>query len=247
MWNKGKGNTQENRKGTKSVFSTLLGIQRPHPVWACPMRRLASSTRCSVSTVHTMPMHSLDIPANERNFETYVSFFQCCCCCFKDPLIPFIYRMTPFAKHAALSTNPCAYLYWVYRVPAKTLKTTKTGRELFMSVSPTRPASNSGSLKRWSCPQCLIKHHATKMNVGVYAQTHAFLTSVLDIGEWPASRPGRFTVKKRICTTHRRAPQTAWTRWRREKTRPTVNRGPSCVSHRPAATLTELPRCGLTI
>jgi hypothetical protein len=50
---------------------------------------------------------------------------------------------------------------------------------------------------------CLTKHHAMKTYCGVEVQLHAFLISVLDGGEWSASRPGRFTARER-------APGTRW-------------------------------------
>jgi hypothetical protein len=37
---------------------------------------------------------------------------------------------------------------------------------------------------------------------GVDAQIHVFLTSALVRGEWPASRPGRFTPGERVPGTH---------------------------------------------
>jgi hypothetical protein len=37
---------------------------------------------------------------------------------------------------------------------------------------------------------------------GVEMQLHAFLTLVLDGGEWSASRPGRFTRRERASDTH---------------------------------------------
>jgi hypothetical protein len=39
---------------------------------------------------------------------------------------------------------------------------------------------------------CLIKHHAIKIYVEVEVWLHAFLTSVLDGGDWSASHPGSF-------------------------------------------------------
>jgi len=39
----------------------------------------------------------------------------------------------------------------------------------------------------------LIKHHAVKTYWGSGDKVHAFLTLVLDEGEWSASRPDRFT------------------------------------------------------
>jgi hypothetical protein len=36
-----------------------------------------------------------------------------------------------------------------------------------------------------------------KANGGVDVQIHIFLTSALVLGEWSASRPGRFTPEKR--------------------------------------------------
>jgi hypothetical protein len=40
-------------------------------------------------------------------------------------------------------------------------------------------------------PLCLIKHHAMRTCRGVEIQLHAFLTSALVRGEWPALPPGR--------------------------------------------------------
>jgi hypothetical protein len=37
-----------------------------------------------------------------------------------------------------------------------------------------------------------------KMYVGVEVQLHAFLTSALYGGEWPASCPGHFTPRRKI-------------------------------------------------
>jgi hypothetical protein len=37
---------------------------------------------------------------------------------------------------------------------------------------------------------------------GVDVQTHVFLTWVLDVGEWSASRPGRFAFGDRAPDTH---------------------------------------------
>jgi hypothetical protein len=37
---------------------------------------------------------------------------------------------------------------------------------------------------------------------GVNVQFHAFLTSALDVGEWPSSRPGHFTPEERVPGTH---------------------------------------------
>jgi len=37
---------------------------------------------------------------------------------------------------------------------------------------------------------------------GVEVYLHAFLTSALDLGEWSASRPGRFTPRERAPGTH---------------------------------------------
>jgi len=38
----------------------------------------------------------------------------------------------------------------------------------------------------------VIKHHVMKSYWKVEVQLHAFLTSVLDVGEWSGSRSGRF-------------------------------------------------------
>jgi hypothetical protein len=47
-----------------------------------------------------------------------------------------------------------------------------------------------------------MKHYAMKPYGGVDIQIHIFLTSALVGGEWPASRPGRFTPGKRDPGTH---------------------------------------------
>jgi len=39
--------------------------------------------------------------------------------------------------------------------------------------------------------------------MGVEVQLHAFLTSAIDTGEWSASRPGRFSSRIRVPSTHR--------------------------------------------
>jgi hypothetical protein len=44
---------------------------------------------------------------------------------------------------------------------------------------------------------CLTKHHAMKTYGGVKVQFYAFLTSVLDGGDWSASPPGRFNPEER--------------------------------------------------
>jgi hypothetical protein len=49
---------------------------------------------------------------------------------------------------------------------------------------------------------CLTKHHAMKTYWGMEVQLHAFLTSALDGSEWSASRPDRFTPRKRVPGTH---------------------------------------------
>jgi hypothetical protein len=43
----------------------------------------------------------------------------------------------------------------------------------------------------------LIKHHTMKTYWGVEVKFQAFLTSVLDGGEWSASRPDSFTPKEK--------------------------------------------------
>jgi hypothetical protein len=52
---------------------------------------------------------------------------------------------------------------------------------------------------------------------GVEIQLHAFLTSILDGGEWSASRSGRFTPRERALGTHWWASESSWTRWWREE------------------------------
>jgi hypothetical protein len=44
---------------------------------------------------------------------------------------------------------------------------------------------------------CLTKYYVMKTYGGVEVKLHAFLTSVLDGGEWSASRPGRFIPRER--------------------------------------------------
>jgi hypothetical protein len=46
---------------------------------------------------------------------------------------------------------------------------------------------------------CLTKHHAMKM---YWEKARVATRSALDEAEWPASRPGRFTPKKRASGTH---------------------------------------------
>jgi hypothetical protein len=48
----------------------------------------------------------------------------------------------------------------------------------------------------------IIKHYAMKAYGGVNVQTHIFLISVRDGGEWLASRPGRFTPGKEPPATY---------------------------------------------
>jgi hypothetical protein len=50
--------------------------------------------------------------------------------------------------------------------------------------------------KAQKCPCALTEHHAMKTYWGVELWLHVFLTSALDGGEWSASRPGRFTIRK---------------------------------------------------
>jgi hypothetical protein len=50
---------------------------------------------------------------------------------------------------------------------------------------------------------CLVKHHAMKTSGGAEVYLHEFLTSAVDIGEWAASRSGRFTRKDIIPETLR--------------------------------------------
>jgi hypothetical protein len=50
---------------------------------------------------------------------------------------------------------------------------------------------------------CLpIKYYGMKAHGGVYVWIHIYLTSALAGGEWPASRPCRFTPRKRAPGTH---------------------------------------------
>jgi hypothetical protein len=42
----------------------------------------------------------------------------------------------------------------------------------------------------------LINHYAMKAYGEVDVYIHIFLTSALVVGEWPASRPGRFSPEK---------------------------------------------------
>jgi hypothetical protein len=48
----------------------------------------------------------------------------------------------------------------------------------------------------------LTKHHTVKMYWGSGDIAPPILTSALDGGEWSASRPGRFTPRKRTPSTH---------------------------------------------
>jgi hypothetical protein len=48
----------------------------------------------------------------------------------------------------------------------------------------------------------LIKYHGIKTYGGVDVWLHSFLTSALDGGEWSASLPGRFTLRKRAHDTY---------------------------------------------
>jgi hypothetical protein len=41
-----------------------------------------------------------------------------------------------------------------------------------------------------------------KMYGGLQRKLHAFLPSALDVGEWSASRPGRFTLREKATGTH---------------------------------------------
>jgi hypothetical protein len=56
--------------------------------------------------------------------------------------------------------------------------------------------------------------------LGVEVWLQAFLTSLLDGGEWSASRPSRFTPGVRALVTHGYkagwAPESVLTRWREE-------------------------------
>jgi len=59
------------------------------------------------------------------------------------------------------------------------------------------------SIKRQLPAPCtLTDHHVTKVYWGVELELRAFLTLVLDEGEWSASRPGRFTRRERAPGTH---------------------------------------------
>jgi hypothetical protein len=49
---------------------------------------------------------------------------------------------------------------------------------------------------------CLTKSHAMKTYWEVEVELHTFLTSALYRGEWSASRPGRFTLRKRTAGAH---------------------------------------------
>jgi hypothetical protein len=48
----------------------------------------------------------------------------------------------------------------------------------------------------------ITEHHVMKTYWGIGGQLHVFLTSALDGGEWPASRPSRFTPRERVSGTH---------------------------------------------
>jgi hypothetical protein len=69
----------------------------------------------------------------------------------------------------------------------------------------------------------LTEHHAMKAywGGGVKIRLHAFLTSALDGGERPASRPCRFTPGEQPLVPTgweaEWAPEPVWTRWWREK------------------------------
>jgi hypothetical protein len=49
---------------------------------------------------------------------------------------------------------------------------------------------------------CLTKHHPMKTYWGMEVWFHAFVASALDGGVWSASRPSRFTPRKRLLGTH---------------------------------------------
>jgi hypothetical protein len=71
--------------------------------------------------------------------------------------------------------------------------------------------------KKESCllSPCVSKHHTKKYDADVVAvQLHAFLSSTLDGGDWPASRFGRFITRERVQGTH-------WTgSWTAHQSRP---------------------------
>jgi hypothetical protein len=54
----------------------------------------------------------------------------------------------------------------------------------------------------WSPCVFLTEDHAMKAYWGVEVKVHAFMTLALDGGEWSASRPGRFTPRKRCPGIH---------------------------------------------
>jgi hypothetical protein len=49
---------------------------------------------------------------------------------------------------------------------------------------------------------CLIKHYATEMCEGGTVSLHVFMNSALDISEWSALRPGRFTLREKASSIH---------------------------------------------
>jgi hypothetical protein len=57
---------------------------------------------------------------------------------------------------------------------------------------------STGKEQKGKTSPCLTKHHVMKTWWGIEAHLHAFLTSVLDGGDWSASRPGRFTHEERV-------------------------------------------------
>jgi hypothetical protein len=50
-------------------------------------------------------------------------------------------------------------------------------------------------------PLCLVKYRSMGAYGGVKVYFHAFLTLALDGGEWFASRPGSFTLRKDLPVT----------------------------------------------
>jgi len=48
----------------------------------------------------------------------------------------------------------------------------------------------------------MLNYHSMKTQWGVEVWLHAFLTSILDDGEWPASRSGLFILEDILPDTH---------------------------------------------
>jgi hypothetical protein len=76
------------------------------------------------------------------------------------------------------------------------------GWKFFSSPPPIRPPTQWVQVKvKLSLCFNLAPRHEGVLGKWRYSSTHS-LTSALDGGEWSASRPGRFTTKKRDLGTH---------------------------------------------